>query len=253
MKRLGLIVGSGELPWSLDWSAVGSDQTSFGRASSQPELAETGGLQLVRIRRHGVPHRFAPHAINYAANIAAFEALGVDGIIALNTVGGISARAAPGALLLPDQLIDYTWGRRSSFSPDDAVSHIDFTQPFDAELCASLVHCADVSNIELLAGGTMAVTQGPRLETAAEISRLAADGCCVVGMTGMPEAALAREAQIPYACICLVVNPAAGVSLQADRDAGVIDMAAIAEVSAAGMTRVSELLQCFCEFSVQGQ
>jgi purine nucleoside phosphorylase len=206
----------------------------------------------LRIRRHGVPHRFAPHAINYAANIAAFRALAVDGIIALNTVGGISAEATTGALVLPDQLIDYTWGRRCSFSPDDAVEHFDFTEPFDTDLCAAVVRCAQRAGIDLIEGGTMAVTQGPRLETAAEIRRLAADGCSVVGMTGMPEAALAREAQIPYACVCLVVNPAAGMAVTAVAKSS-IDLEAMAAVSAAGMAQVSRLLQVFCEFSVEQQ
>ena len=250
MKRLGLIIGSGDLPWSLDWSPHGSDETDYGRASSQPELAEAGEVTLLRIRRHGVPHRFAPHAINYVANIAAFKALAVDGIVALNTVGGIAAETTPAGLVLPDQLIDYTWGRRSSFSQDDAVRHIDFTEPFDSALRAALAQSAHTAGIDLIDGGTMAVTQGPRLETAAEVRRMASDGCSVVGMTGMPEAALAREAQIPYACVCLVVNAAAGMAGPGGDKSG-IDMEAIEAVSAAGMAEVSRLLQVFCEFRMQ--
>ena len=242
MKRIGLIVGSGELPLQLDWARAGSADTEFGPASMMPEAAQLANIELIRIKRHGEPHRFAPHAINYCANLSALAALSVDAIIALNTVGGITPDATTGALLLPDQLIDYTWGRRQSFSADDAVRHIDFSSPYDSGLNALLSDAARSCGIDLVEGGVMAVTQGPRLETAAEVRRLAGDGCAVVGMTGMPEAALARELDIPFAAICLVVNPAAGVA-----GAEPVDMQSLQAVSRAGMHTVSRLLLAFVE------
>jgi 5'-methylthioinosine phosphorylase len=245
VKRLGLIVGSGELPWQLDWTQAGSADTEFGAASMAPEVAALANIELVRIRRHGEPHRFAPHAINYRANLSALANMSVDAIIALNTVGGITPEATTGALLLPDQLIDYTWGRRQSFCADDAVRHIDFSNPYDCGLQMSLKSAADNCGIAVVEGGVMAVTQGPRLETAAEVRRLARDGCAVVGMTGMPEAALARELDIPFAAICLVVNPAAGVA-----GAETVDMQSLQEVARAGMHTVSELLLAFVERGV---
>lgn len=242
MSRIGLIVGSGELPWQLEWSTIGSAQTPFGSASMAPELAEMNGAEVVRLMRHGKPHRFAPHAINYRANVAALDAVDIEAIVAVNTVGGISAKAATGSLLLPDQLIDYTWGRESTFSPADAVHHIDFSQPYDPALNAALVAAGERAGSNLVNGGVMAVTQGPRLETAAEIQRLARDGCDVVGMTGMPEAALARERDIPFVALCLIVNPAAGV---AGDEA--VDMDQLRETSRLGMIDIGKLLLAFFE------
>jgi 5'-methylthioinosine phosphorylase len=237
VKRVGLIVGSGELPWQLEWTPVGSVQTNYGAASMTPEAAQLADTQLIRLKRHGEPHRFAPHAINYRANMTALADLSVEAIIALNTVGGITAEAKTGALLLPDQLIDYTWGRPQSFSADDAVRHIDFSRPYDAELTALLAEAALGAGISVVHGGVMAVTQGPRLETAAEVRRLAGDGCAVVGMTGMPEAVLARELNIPFTAICLVVNPAAGVAATDE-----VDMHSLAQVARSGMQAVGNLL-----------
>ena len=245
MKRIGLIVGSGEIPWQLDWQALGSASTSYGEASMVPEAAQLDTVELIRIKRHGDPHRFAPHAINYCANLSALAELSVQAIVALNTVGGITAQAHTGALLLPDQIIDYTWGRRQSFSSDDAVRHIDFSHPYDADLTQSLAQAGRRAEIDLVRGGVMAVTQGPRLETVAEVRRLAGDGCSVVGMTGMPEAVLARELGIPFAAICLVVNPAAGVA-----GGQAVDLGSLASVARAGMKTVAELLRTFCQRSV---
>lgn len=245
MKTLGLIVGSGDLPWQLDWQPDGNAETEYGTASMTPLRAELAGARLIRINRHGLPHRIAPHAINYRANLAALAARSVDAIVALNTVGGIDASATAGSLSLPDQLIDYTWGRHSSFSADDAVQHIDFSHPYDAELNSALAAAAAAVGIPLVPAGTMAVTQGPRLETVAEIRRLAADGCAVVGMTGMPEAALARELAIPFAALCLVVNPAAGVTSE------VLDFEQMQEVSVTAMRKVGQLLFAFLERELQ--
>ena len=239
MSRIGLIVGSSSLSWSHPWTECGNRSTEFGQASTEVMRTSVAGHDVFAITRHGVPHRFAPHAVNYRANLKLLASHQVDAIVALNTVGGISAAAGTGKILIPDQIIDYTWGRVQSFSADDAVRHIEFSQPYDAVLRTQLLQAGINAGIDPRDGGTMGVTQGPRLETAAEISRMALDGCAVVGMTGMPEAGLARELGISFASVCLVVNPAAGVS--SDQ----IDMAAIAEVGRIGMAQIGELLLRF--------
>ena len=168
---------------------------------------------LFFLARHGVPHHIAPDRINYRANLWALRELGVSTGVAVNAVGGISEPMRAGRLLVPDQLIDYTWGREHSYfsGTDLPLQHIDFTQPYSAALRQQLLVAANAASIDVVDGGTYGVTQGPRLETAAEVTRLGRDGCDVVGMTGMPEAALAAELELAYAAICLVVNPAAGL------------------------------------------
>lgn len=194
--------------------------------------------ELWFLPRHGKTHNVAPHEINYRANLWALQQQGVRHVIAINAVGGISEGQLPGTLLLPDQLIDYTWGREHSyFSGEHSFdSHIDFTEPYDALLRQLLLQAAAACGIPLGAHGVYACTQGPRLETAAEVRRLARDGCDIVGMTGMPEAALARELGIAYACVALVVNRAAGLGEP------VIAMDAIRAVLEAGMLRVRTLV-----------
>jgi 5'-methylthioinosine phosphorylase len=242
MRRVGLINGSAELPWSVQWSGVGSTETEFGQASAQPEITRVGNCEVVRLMRHGVGVRdelrgaIAPHAVNYRANLALLQSLEVGAIVALNTVGGIHESAATGSVVIPDQIIDYTWGRAQTFNPDDDVRHIDFSTPFDRRLRQQLLQAARQAATPVVDGGVMGVTQGPRLETAAEIDRMDRDGCTVVGMTGMPEAALARELGIPFASVCLVVNPAAG------RAGESIDLAVIEDVASQGMIAVGQLL-----------
>jgi len=173
--------------------------------------------EVIFVPRHGANTDTPPHVVNYRANIDALKELGVDAVIALNAVGGISG-GKPGTLVIPDQLIDYSWGRAHTFynGRDDAapdgkpLEHIDFTSPFDATLRDQLVAAAAAADISITNGATYAVTQGPRLETAAEVDRLERDGCHIIGMTLMPEAGLAAEAGLPYACIAGVVNYAAG-------------------------------------------
>jgi 5'-methylthioinosine phosphorylase len=164
--------------------------------------------------RHGVEHSVPPHKINYRSHIWALKELSIKRILAVNAVGGIAPELTPGSLLIPDQLIDYTWGREHSFFDglNSLHDHIDFTFPYDDELRNILIEEAANLNMSIIGQGCFACTQGPRLETAAEVQKLKHDGCDVVGMTGMPEAALARELGMAYACITLVVNPAAGLS-----------------------------------------
>jgi len=166
----------------------------------------------VFLARHGAPHTLAPHAVNYRANVWALREAGVREIIAINAVGGIGDAYPPGRLVIPDQLIDYTWGREHSYcgGAGRALQHVDFTTPYSASLRRRLLQAAPHVGLEVADGGVYGVTQGPRLETAAEIGRMARDGCDIVGMTGMPEAALARELELDYACCAVVVNRAAG-------------------------------------------
>jgi 5'-methylthioadenosine phosphorylase/5'-methylthioinosine phosphorylase len=198
-----------------------------------------GECEIVFIPRHGSDHSLPPHRINYRANIRALKEAGVNTVLATATVGGISHAAAPGSLLIPDQILDYTYGRAHTFfdGEDEAVGHVDMTEPYCEALRNHLLAAARQTGISVVAKGTYAATQGPRFETSAEIDRLERDGADVVGMTGMPEAALAKELQIAYAAMAIVVNPAAG------RAAGAISMDTIRRWSAAGRSTAEVLLE----------
>ncbi len=169
---------------------------------------------VVFLSRHGTDHSIPPHKINYRANIAALKQLGVTQIIATNAVGGIVKNSGPGAFIIPDQIIDYTWGREHTYfdSFTDEMKHIDFTFPFDSILRDRLVECIAQIVPQFLEKGCYGCTQGPRLETAAEIKKFEKDGCDIIGMTGMPEAALAKELDMAYASVCFSVNWAAGIT-----------------------------------------
>jgi 5'-methylthioinosine phosphorylase len=240
-----LIVGSGALDgspgWDFSWAESGGRETAFGEASASLRRGEFAGHEVCALARHGLPHRYAPHAVNYRANVRLLADAGVELVIALNTVGGISEEAVTEALLIPDQIIDYTWGRALSFNADDDVRHIDFTEPYDETLRGELLAAAQSVGVAVVDGGVMGVTQGPRLETAAEIRRMATDGCAIVGMTGMPEAVLAREIDLPLASLAMVVNPAAGLATE------VIDMEDIRRASANAMTQAARLVRAFLE------
>lgn len=209
----GLLIGSG-------WETLAGDdrgtlvETAYGTPSARVHQIRISGQQVLSIVRHGAGHTLAPHAINYRANILALKKMGAETIIGLNTVGVITDLVAPGTIAIPDQLIDYTWGRAHTLydSPRAGVEHIDFTEPFTADLRTGLLAAAARAGVVCHDGGVYAVTQGPRLETAAEVMRLERDGADFIGMTAMPEAAIAREAAVDYACIALAVNPAAGRS-----------------------------------------
>lgn len=208
----GIIGGSGltNLP-GLALESSRSIETPYGHASGPVVVGSLDGNKVSFLARHGTGHTIAPHQINYRANIWALKAAGVDKIVSVASVGGIRNDLGPETIMLPDQLIDYTWGRVSTYFQDDApVTHADMTEPYDSALRQKIAAVAGRIGEHILPGGVYAATQGPRLETAAEINRLERDGADVVGMTGMPEAALARELAIPYAAIAVVVNHAAG-------------------------------------------
>lgn len=212
-----------------------SGALTFGRLCEQP---------VVFLARHGYGHTIPPHQVNYQANLWALKEARAEVIISVASVGGIRADLCPGTLVVPDQIIDYTWGRKSSFheGTDEPVVHIDFTEPYDAAVRRRILAAGAAAGEKVFDGAVYAATQGPRLETAAEINRLARDGADVVGMTGMPEAALARELGIPYAAINVVANYAAGRADSSQR----ICFDSIETVLHEAMGRVRKVLEHLC-------
>ena len=212
MTPVALIVGSGFERLGFEVLARSPTKTAYGEPSSAVLTLEIRGARVPCIVRHGEQHHLAPHEINYRANLKALEQRGVRACVGINTVGAIDASFLPGELAVPDQLIDYTYGRASTFGGEGApVRHIEFDSPFSPILSGRIAAAASDCGYSVRTG-TYGVTQGPRLETAAEIDRLARDGCAMVGMTAMPEAALARELGLDYAICAVAVNWAAGRS-----------------------------------------
>jgi 5'-methylthioadenosine phosphorylase len=187
-------------------------RTPYGEPSGALTFGSIAGHEIVFLARHGYGHTIPPHQINYRANIWALHARGAKNVVAIAAVGGIRRDLAPGVLVVPDQIIDYTHGRAATFFDLDGsgVQHIDFTLPYSPTLRAACLKAARQAGEPVVDGGVYAATQGPRLETAAEVNRLERDGADLVGMTGMPEAALAREIGLAYATLAIVVNHAAG-------------------------------------------
>lgn len=213
MQALGIIGGSGLTRLkALEVERQEAVTTPYGDPSAPLTFGQFDGSPVVFLPRHGGAHTVPPHRVNYRANLWAMKNAGVGRVIGMAAVGGITAALAPGRLCVPDQIIDYTWGRdHTLFEEDlDSVTHIDFTDPYCEMLRHDLLNAAGHVGVLVHDGGTYAATQGPRLESKAEILRLERDGCDMVGMTGMPEASLARELGICYACLALSVNWAAG-------------------------------------------
>jgi len=193
------------------------------------------------LARHGSGHTIPPHKVNYRSNVWALKQIGIERVVAVAAVGGIHSAFEPAKLAIPDQIIDYTWSRGHTFFEDDLahVVHVDFTEPYCPELRAALVRAAAEAGVDALDWGTYATTQGPRLESAAEIDKLERDGCHMVGMTGMPEASLAREAGLRYAHCAVIANAAAG------RGQVTITMNDIEKNVALGMQSTRKLLEQF--------
>lgn len=209
-------------------------ETPYG--STFLQSGSLAGNPLLFLPRHGNPPHLPPHKINYRANIWALSEQGVEGIIAVNAVGSVNPKLKLSELVFVDQVIDYTWGREQSFY-EQQIKHIDFTFPFDAGLRKRMIAAAKTLGIPFREEGVYACTQGPRLETAAEIQRLARDACDVVGMTVMPEAALAREKNLPYAAISVVINKGAGL------DGKRIDLDTVEVVLVKGMGMATSLIK----------
>ena len=216
-------------------------RTPYGEASQPLIFGNLAGVEVVFLARHGAGHTIPPHAVNYRANIWALHAVGVENLLAIATVGGIASHLKAGDVVLPNQMIDYTHGRNNTYHDgiELPVKHIDFTEPYSADMRQVCIKAASNIKQPLLENGVYACVQGPRLETAAEINRLERDGATLVGMTGMPEAVLARELGLHYAAICPVVNQAAG---RGDSSKG-INFASISENLAHTMQKVCTLIE----------
>lgn len=214
-------------------------RTPYGEPSAPLVYGQLCGARVVFLARHGIGHRIPPHEVNYRANLWALHEAGVRQVIAFAAVGGISTRMAPTLIAIPDQIIDYTWSRQHTYFQGELseVTHIDFTQPYSAALRQKLVAAGRAIGLDVIDGGTYGATNGPRLETTAEINRMERDGCDLVGMTGMPETALARELGLDYAAVSVIANWAAG------RGDGEISMAEISANLETGMARARQLLE----------
>lgn len=241
---LAVIGGSGLYGLAgLDTAPGPPAETPYGPAASPLSRGRLrpDGDELIFLARHGHAHSFAPHRVPYRANIAALRDAGATSVVAVNSVGSLRPEWGPGSLVLPDQLIDYTWGREGTFAGDgDPVMHLDFSHPYTPRLRERVLAAAAAAGDELIDGATYGCTQGPRFETPAEIRRMRRDGCDLVGMTAMPEAILAREAGLDYCSICVVGNLAAGL---AGPDQ-MLDHAAIAAATADSLGAVARIIAC---------
>ncbi len=213
--------------------------TPYGEPSGPITHGRIDGKRIAFLARHGYTHNIPPHRVNYRANIWALKSLGVEKIVAIAAVGGITPDMQPMRLVIPDQIIDYTWGRKHTFYEEGLshVTHIDFSWPYCAEVRDALLKAAEMAGLDVVKKATYGATQGPRLETAAEIARMERDGCDLVGMTAMPEAALARELGLCYAACAVVANWAAG------KDADEITMDEIRHNLNVGMANARALLR----------
>jgi 5'-methylthioinosine phosphorylase len=242
MTKLAIIGGTalGKIP-DLEVTHRAVSHTPYGEPSAPLTHGRIADNEVVFLPRHGPSHTIPPHRVNYRANLWALKQAGVDTIIGVAAVGGITNEMAPGEIIIPDQIIDYTYGREHTlFDTDlDQVTHIDFTYPYCERLRQQLIDAGKQAIDHLVTQGTYAATQGPRLETMKEIQRLERDGCDLVGMTGMPEASLAREMGLCYACCAVVANWAAGKSDQ------LISMDMIEQNLRVGMEQVRLLLTRF--------
>ena len=242
---LGIIGGSGLTQLAnLDVSHREVVRTPYGEPSGPLTFGRMGCQDVVFVARHGYGHTIPPHLVNYRANMHALEMSGVTQVISVASVGGIRADLGPGALVVPHQIIDYTWGREMTFQAggDGPVIHVDFTEPYDATVRRLVLDVAQRTGEAIFDGAVYATTQGPRLETAAEIDRMQRDGADIVGMTGMPEAGLARELELPYAALCVVSNWAAG---RGDSVRG-IQFESLEAVLHLAMVRVRRIIEGIC-------
>ena len=233
------IIGGTGLYRLADLRAAESHQpvTRYGAPSGPIHIGMLAGKRVAFLARHGEGHSVPPHRINYRANLAALKAVGAQRVLALNTVGGITEGYGPRMLGCPDQLIDYTWGRVSTLCEEAGtdVLHVDFGDPYTPAFRADVMAAAARAGVRMVDGGCYGATQGPRLETKAEIARMRRDGCDLVGMTGMPEAGLARELGLEYACIAIVANWAAGAGPDPDEQITLEEVLANVDAASANL------------------
>jgi 5'-methylthioinosine phosphorylase len=243
---LAIIGGSGLTQLSsLEVGRQKVMRTPYGEPSGALTFGRIGACDVIFLARHGYGHTIPPHEVNYRANLWALREAGAASIVSVASVGGIRNDIWPGTLVLPHQVIDYTWGRASTFfeGPGQPVNHIDFTEPYSRAVREQLLEAAGAIGERIMDGAVYAATQGPRLETAAEINRLQRDGADIVGMTGMPEASLAREIGLEYAAIAVVANYAAG---RGDSEHAV-PLGKIQAVLDEAMGRVRRVIAKLCE------
>ncbi|HET6563886.1 MAG TPA: S-methyl-5'-thioinosine phosphorylase [Xanthomonadales bacterium] len=240
---LALIGGTGLNQFSGPAESLEVD-TPYGLPSAAIQVVASDPLRVLFLPRHGSPHRFPPHKVNYRANMWALKEAGADHVLGVFAVGGMGGPYSPGALAAPDQLIDYTWGREHTYSDsgDVELQHVDFSWPFEGLLRRQLLAAAEAEGIALLDRACLGVFQGPRLETAAEVRKAANDGCNLAGMTALPEAALARELGLDYAGLAVVSNFGAGVTDQPLSEEN------IAETLQEPMQRVRRLVERLTHF-----
>lgn len=239
--KVAIIGGTGLSDFeAVEWGGSSQPETDYGSPSAKIRCGRepVSGAEFYFLPRHGGDHSIAPHRINYRANIAALKSIGITHVFAVNAVGGLADNMGPQAIVVPDQVIDYTSARETSFFDGIAgpLDHIDFTEPYSGVAREALLKSAAALTLPCVDGGVYGATQGPRLETAAEIRRCRRDGCDLVGMTGMPEAALARELDLNYASLCLVVNWGAGMT------SNPITLAEIHQVVDRGMSDIKKIL-----------
>ncbi len=239
MTKLAIIGGTGLT--SIDEMQIISNETvatPYGAPSSSLVTGKLANKEIIFLARHGNDHTIPPHKINYRSNIWALKSVGATDVIAVGAVGGIHEDIPPGRIAIPDQIIDYTYSRKHTYFEDNLseVTHIDFTHPYNEQLRKKLLQAVIDCNLDAYNEGVYGATQGPRLETAAEIRRMQIDGCDMVGMTGMPEASLSKELGLNYACCALSVNWAAG------KGKSEITMQEIEQAIEVGMVSVKELL-----------
>lgn len=240
MAELAIIGGTGLTKISdLEITRREMITTPYGEPSGPLVYGKLYGREVMFLPRHGSGHTIPPHKVNYRANIWALKEAGAKHVIAINAVGAIQPDMQPGSLVIPDQIIDYTWARTNTFFEEglSGVVHIDFTEPYCQLMRQKLIVAAAEINLPVFDTATYAAMQGPRLESAAEINRLERDACHIVGMTGMPETALARELELCYASIAVVANMAAG------RGEGEITMSEIERHLSTGMENVKKLIR----------
>ncbi len=239
--KMAIIGGSGLYQFQgLNITGKESISTTYGEPSADIIVGQLENQTVLFLPRHGIKHQIAPHKVNYRANIQALKKLGAEAIISVNGVGGISPSLQPGDIVIPDQIIDYTYGRENTFYNDfsKGIQHVEFTYPFDKALRHNVIQSLSKQpDLRAVTSGVYGCVQGPRFETAAEIIRMATDGCTLVGMTAMPEAVLARELELPYVSICTVANMAAGINDEP------IAMEDIMKFMEEGLSNIQELIR----------
>lgn len=258
MPKIGIIAGSGFYQIEgVEVKEIREVITPYGEPSDDYKICEFSGREFVFLARHGSSHRFPPHSINYRANLWGLKELGVERILAVNAVGGINPNLCPGDIMIPDQIIDQTFGRAATFYDEGEVVHVDFTNPYCNSMRNTLFDSGGRCNILTKESGVHVCVNGPRLETSAEIRFLSGIGGDVVGMTGMPEACLARELELCFACIAVVTNYAAGISAKKLTTTEVIEtmkvsMERIKNLLIETLKSVPEIRTCNCKDALKG-